>query len=336
MKRLLILLLILALPLTMGAAGTEPTEEPAAEDPAVQAALEQYRTIAAQADTYQYDPYGFAVPTGNYQYALVRLTPDDAVPTLLLSQETEDYTCYVRLFRYDPETDTVQAPEEPLTEVTAQEGGERIGLSMSGDGNGLHTQSLMAMTGEFTIFRITIDEDGQLKTEEAWSGRIDAVPEDITSTKIEWYDIEDAEALESWTPEEATGPADGDVPEDTGPLPEDGDRLVLQGTLNEYSYDETVALQGQPDPNAQYTDHSQTFWLIVLDEPQTLELWAFDGPGYYRSGDVALIGLTDPTGLEQYAGQHVTFSIDPAVTLWPSDSSMPLGQPRTSDVHILN
>ena len=49
-----------------------------------------------------------------------------------------------------------------------------------------------------------------------------------------------------------------------------------------------------------------------------------------------MIWVSEPAGLEAYAGQHVTFSIDPEHMFWPSDTSLPLGQPRTEDVHILN
>ena len=48
-----------------------------------------------------------------------------------------------------------------------------------------------------------------------------------------------------------------------------------------------------------------------------------------------MIDVTYAQGLESYDGQHVTFSIDPNNTWWPSDTSLPLGQPRTDDVHIL-
>ena len=78
-------------------AAPEPTEEPA--DP-VADALEQYRIVVGQADTYLYDPD--AEPSGNYRYALVQMQPEDTAPTLLLEQETADYLYYALAFRYDP------------------------------------------------------------------------------------------------------------------------------------------------------------------------------------------------------------------------------------------
>lgn len=119
------------------------------------------------------------------------------------------------------------------------------------------------------------------------------------------------------------------------PLPEDGDRLVLTGTLNEYSYDEVAAMAGNYPANDYERQLTPTFWLIVLDEPQTIEIMSGAGPDPYSS-KASMICASDPTGLEPYAGQHVIFSIDPNKTFWPSDASLPLGEPRTGDIHILN
>ena len=44
---------------------------------------------------------------------------------------------------------------------------------------------------------------------------------------------------------------------------------------------------------------------------------------------------TGADGLEQYIGQSLTVSIDADDTWWPSDTSLPMGQPRTSDVNVL-
>ena len=64
--------------------------EAQAKDPIYQA-LEQYRTIIGQADSY-YSQLT-TTPTGKYRYAIVQLHPNDPVPSLLLEQETADYIC---------------------------------------------------------------------------------------------------------------------------------------------------------------------------------------------------------------------------------------------------
>lgn len=63
----------------------------------------------------------------------------------------------------------------------------------------------------------------------------------------------------------------------------------------------------------------ETYDLIVLDEPQTMSLRRGDGSGN-REGEVHLVDVSYAEGIAQYAGQHLTFSIDPNQTYWPSDA----------------
>ena len=118
----------------------------------------------------------------------------------------------------------------------------------------------------------------------------------------------------------------------TAQLPADGDRIVFRGTLKAYSHSEVVALQGQGDPEP---DRGETYYLIVLDAPQTMNLRSGDPTSGLRSGEVHLIDVTYAEGIAQYVGQSLVFSIDPNRTYWPTDASLPLGEPRTDDIHIL-
>lgn len=319
-----------------GSAPIQTEEDPA--DQALEQALEQYRLIVSQADSYSYSPYS-VTPTGSYRYALVQLETDDPVPTLLLSQEGDDYSDRVRLFQYDPDTDQVIQPEESLEEYSGG-GGYASGLSLQGDGKGLGLSEIAGGTGSTVMTRITL-QNGALVREKQWSGRMDApASEKPDFMDIPWHDISDFSALDSWTPENGTTQP-GDSSDSSsgsgaeGELPTDGDRIVFTGTIDTYSYEEVIALQGCPDPNASWSDPSQTFHLIVLDTPQEMELQSGDPVGAPRSDTVRVISVAYAEGLEQYDGQHLTFSIDPEATYWPSDTSMPVGQPGTRDVHVL-
>ena len=66
----------------------------------------------------------------------------------------------------------------------------------------------------------------------------------------------------------------------------------------------------------------------MLDTPQEMELQSGDPVGAPRSDTVRVISVAYAEGLEQYDGQHLTFSIDPEATYWPSDTSMPGGTAR--------
>ena len=320
----------------------------AAKDP-VDQALEAYKKILSQADSYTYTQ-DFVTPTGRYQYALVQLEPEDPVPTLLLSQETEEYLWFIRVFQYDPESGTVLAPPESLTEGVAEIGGYRGGLGQMADGRGLRTISVSGGTGVTVIDRITLEGE-HLVTITAWGGSfVNTIPEEFSFVEIQWHDGSDTAPLDSWPDSDGTSGGENETeisssqsaasqPGAAAPsLPEDGDRIVFTGTVDSYSYQEVVNLQGCPDPNAPWTDTTQNFRLIVLDTPQVMELETGDPSpvSRARSGEVCLIDVSLAEGLESFDGQHLTFSIDPEETYWPSDASMPVGQPSTRDVHILN
>ena len=301
----------------------------------VQAAMEQYRAIISQASSYQYEPGGGTTPTGNYRYALVQMQAKDTVPTLLLEQEASNYLYYARVFQYDPVSATVIQPEpsEFMAEGATPTGGIRCSLAMQGDGNGIQSMNWSSGTGQGDMYRVTLN-GASLREEPQWSGRIDQVPGELTSAAIEWHDISDMSALGGQTGE-ISQPAEPDASGGEEPLPEDGDRLVLTGTLNEYSYDDVAAMAGNYPANDYERQLNPAYWLIELDQPQIIEIMSGGGPELI-SDEASLIWISDPSGLEQYAGQHVTFSIDPSATWWPSDVSLPLGEPRTADVHILN
>ena len=320
----------------------------AAKDP-VDQALEAYKKILSQADSYTYTQDS-VTPTGRYQYALVQLEPEDLVPTLLLSQETEEYLWFIRVFQYDPESRTVLEPPESLTEGVAEIGGYRGGLGQMADGRGLRTISVSGGTGVTVIDRITLEGE-HLVTITAWGGSfVNTIPEEFSFVEIQWHDGSDTAPLDSWPDSDGTSGGENETeisssqsaasqPGAAAPaLPEDGDRIVFTGTVDSYSYQEVVTLQGCPDPNAPWTDTTQTFRLIVLDAPQVMELETGDPSpvSRARSGEVCLIDVSLAEGLESFDGQHLTFSIDPEETYWPSDASMPVGQPSTRDVHILN
>lgn len=330
------------------AAGSAPLVTEAAKD-LVEQALEAYKTILSQADSYTYTQDS-VTPTGRYQYALVQLEPEDPVPTLLLSQETEEYLWFIRVFQYDPESGTVLEPPESLTEGVAEIGGYRGGLGQMADGRGLRTISVSGGTGVTVIDRITLEGE-HLVTITAWGGSFaNTIPEEFSFVEIQWHDGSDTAPLDRWPDSDGTSSGENGTetsssqaaasqPGAAAPsLPEDGDRIVFTGTVDSYSYQEVVALQGCPDPNAPWTDTTQTFRLIVLDTPQVMELETGDPSpaSRARSGEVRLIDVSLAEGLESFDGQHLTFSIDPEETYWPSDASMPVGQPSTRDVHILN
>ena len=313
----------------------EPTPEPDPEPDSLTLALEQYRSIAGQADTYD---YGSDDPTGAYRYALVRMAQEDTVPALLLEQDTAFGISLVLVFQYDVGSGAVLQADGSLSEGVASAGGYRGSLSAAGDGNGLLSAEFSSGTGAASTYRVTLDGT-MLQSEAVWEGTLgdgtDTTDTEIGYLEIDWHEIGDPSGLDSWTPPAAvpSQPDTGEPEPSEAAVPTDGDRIVFQGTLGAYSYSEVLALQGQADPNPG-SDMGETYYLIVLDTPQTMNLRSGDGLSS-RNGEVHLVNVSYVEGIGQYAGQHLTWSIDPSQTYWPSDTSLPLGEPSTDDVHIL-
>lgn len=318
----------------------EPTPAPKPEPEPVELALRQYRTIVGQADTYDYNSTDD--PTGAYRYALVRMAPEDDIPALLLEQDTTFGISFVLVFRYDADNKTVLQASDTLMEGVASAGSYRGGLSAAGDGNGLLSTEFSSGSGQGYTSRVALDGD-TLRSEIIWEGSIfddtDKTVGDIGSIDINWHDVSDTSALDGWTPDAPQPiPTPAEPTGETAALPTDGNRIVFRGTLHSYTYDEVVALQGEPDPNAQWADTSEVFWLILPEEPQTMSLGSSGGGGF-TEGTVDIISVTYSQGMEQlkqYEGQQLVYSIDPNTTWWPSDTSLPLGKPLAiGEIHVL-
>lgn len=315
-----------------------PEPEPEPEPDPVELALEQYRIITSQADTYDYD--AMEEPTGDYWYALVRMTPDGVVPALLLKQDTTFGISSILTFQYDTGSGAVTQASDTLSEGAASAGGYRGGLSAAGDGYGLLSTEFSSGTGEGFTFRMVLDGD-KLRSDVIWQGNIfedtDTAIEEIGTADIDWHNVSDTSALASWTPgappSASTAPAEPE-PEPSAEPVTDGDRIVFTGTLGSYSYTEVLTLQEISEPNPG-SDRGETYWLIVLDTPQNMTLCSIGSEMGTYEGEVRIVNVTGADGLEQYDGQKLTVSIDAGHTWWPSDTSLPLGQPGTTDVHIL-
>lgn len=319
-----------------GTVSSEAAPEP--ETDPVGLALASYRALVPTADTlyYGYDK----TPTGVYRYALCRLNAEDDFPSIVLEQQAETLEYHMLVYRWNEETGEATRVAG-MADDGETRGGLRTGLSQMADGDGLRHTVVYSATGETVITRFTQNEQEPraLSFVDEWTGAFtDPIPESLDFYELVWYDVSDLSGLESWSWPPAA-PSGGSVPQDvpqsvsSAAPAQDGDRIVFTGTIDTYTHDEVVALQGQPDPNAPWSDTEATYRLIVLDAPQTMELTSVDG---MRSGEVRMINVTGAPGLDGLDGQHLTFSIDAASAWWPSDTSLPLGQPGTQDVHVLD
>ena len=327
------------------------TDDSIRKDDSVDEALEQYRTVIANAANYDFGDY--TSPEGTYQYALEYMKSDDPNPSLLLRQCGTRGLDYIRVFYYDPSTGSLIAPGETLTEGVAGAGGFRGGIGMMEDGDGICFFAASSGTGELSTSRVTLNGD-ILVTEVIWTGILGQEdPAQPKNREIIWYDTSDFSGFDN-----LSAPSSGD---ETSSLTEETDaaaeenpnadevsawtageqaagRTVLTGIIRSYNYDEVIVLQGVPDPNAPYTDKSRTYTVITLDQPQIVNGMDIDG---HREDEVSMIKVFDQ-GSGPYAvpadlnGQSITFSISADTFYWPSDTGLPLGVPSTNDIHIFS
>jgi RNA polymerase sigma factor (sigma-70 family) len=332
----------------------EPTAMPepeSEEEQLLEKIKEEYMITIQNAGVYEFAEHGSAVPTGNYRYALVTMDPDDRFPLLLVEQEVADGMYYVLdIGKYDEETGMISAITTDIQDGVSG-GYYRSAIGIPNSGYGILRTEVMDGSGNTQISQYTLNVDNTLRGETVWSGRLDQIPAEYTANEITWYDWTDMSGLDglenminlSGNPAETAPESDGtqeqsdpgaaqETPSETA-LPTDGNRYVFTGTVNTYSHNEVLALQGISDPNPG-SDMGETYTLIVLDTPQSMELMSGGGDGL-RSGTVSIIDVTDVSGIEQYIGQNLIFSIEPTATYWPSDTSLPLGEPSTADVHVL-
>ena len=320
---------------------SEESSEETTDEISTQAeALEQYKRIISNAAGYDYYN-GDLVLEGDYKYALVKLQENDSVQTLLLGAKTVGESYYIRVFRYDPGTKTVHQPAEAIDEGMVSRS-VVTGVSMMANGNGIHWMSMVRGTGATDIYRVTLDGD-VLRKELVYTGGFDAeLPDEFKSVEIEWHSTGDLSAIDrqlssvdpSSTSPQQLPPATEIQASTQATLPTDGDRIVLTGTINDYDYNGVIEVQGEPDPNPS-TNRTERYVLFVLDKPQVMILEQGDGSGEKVSGVVRMIYIGPYSNLGQYYGKHVTVSVDPDEMTWPSDTSMPLGQPSGS-VRVLN
>ena len=173
---------------------TEATESISPNDEA----LEQYKIVVEQASTYKFsDDYYFS-PTGNYQYALVKMKSDDLVQTLLLAQEVSNGDSYVRLFKYDTDTKVMHQPYKPYIVVNFSGGRNSVieNFNKMANGDGLRILGVSRGRGEVLIQKVTLAGDN-LNIENIYTGRLDDnIPAEFDGAEIEWHNISDLSAFD--------------------------------------------------------------------------------------------------------------------------------------------
>ncbi len=305
-----------------------------------------------------------------YSYAFTEMTGDD-VPELLLDKYDEDSGYdYIKIFYYDASSDSVLTAADTIQAGVAGVGGFRGGVSGSLSGKGLYESSWSSGTGAGSIYLYSISigtdqltlshsfvEDFQIGSDTPSSTASD-------ETTITWYAIDDTtgiDAFEAGTLNLNTQAA-ADASENTEENAEDssgesdaGDTTttlkadnvtIFEGTIRYLTADELLAIQGQPDPYYGIDTSSFRYVVLILDNSTTMTANSGDGSGT-RSGTANMICLYSvesygsstygsiPDDVAAHDGERAVVRFSAVTDLWwPSDASLPLGEPSGEPAEI--
>lgn len=218
--------------------------------------------------------------------------------------------------------------------------GEHKGLlraSVAGDGL-LYTEEDLG-TGEVRHYRMTFIRHASQRivsvgmADEPFAGG-ELVERE--AREIKWYSIDDLSLLDKL----ARGELGNDVEKiDRVAQAQDAGLTVLEGTLRVLEASELLEMQGMRDM-AEWLDDGLTYVVLELDEETELTVTAGDNSGLVE-GSASMIALKPVTSpgwtVNDWGdnGAHARVAINPRMTWWPSDVSLPINQPRSSDYLVL-
>ena len=289
---------------------------------------------------------GSDVPT--FDYALVAVKPGE-LPALLLRAMGSDGrwadAAEIVPLTVNDAGDGLSAGVAPLWEDISQAEERQRSVMASAYGDGLLVEDMNRSTGEGVVRRRRFEADA-IRPEPVCELRegSDSMAAKVAAEEfvpIPWEPCPPSGAnLDGLASLKAL--ADGTW--QSTAVREDKDRsaaeqfglVLLTGTVRELDDRGIAALQGIENPNPP-SDDLVMHAVLELDEPATLTALGAGGSAP-REGEVRLILIergTSELAWGAYQDKHVTVAIDPAMLTWPSDTSLPLGEPSVATAGIV-
>ena len=328
-------------PANGSASGSTVAEASSSKTSAQAVAAELYRDAIADAASHfeTKNVEDELVQSGEYTYALAEVKNLDAPALLLCLHGDEDQwggVDFVSVLYVDADGKLAEY-ESTLSRGVSGVGGYRGEIYASAYGDGLLATELSSGTGDTSTSRLSFDGStwtsqqiyhGSLALETACTAPLEAEQCELTWTATDDLSVLDALEDETWASN-----VDGSAADAVSAAEEAG-LQVYTGTLRLLDTDGVCALQGVSNPNPGYSE-AEAYTLLVFDEETDVD--ANNGDGIGRStGKAAMIRLAlDDAAWNVYDGQQVTIAIDPNLIWWPSDASVPLGQPKASSFTVL-
>lgn len=326
---------------TNGSAGSTVAEATTSEPSTQAAAAELYRNAIADAASYFENKNVEAelIQSGEYTYALAEVENLDA-PVLLLNLHGDEAQWggidFVSILYVDADGKLADY-ENTLSKGVSSVGGYRGDICASAYGDGLLASEVSSGTGDTGTSRLSFD-GSTWTSQQVYHGSLAlettcTAPLETEQRELTWTSTDDSSVLDALEDGTWTSNVD-DSAADAVSAAEEAGLQIYTGTLRVLDTDGVCALQGVSNPNPGYSE-AESYTLLVFDGETDVD--ANNGDGIGRStGKATMIRLAlDDAGWNVYDGQQVTIAVDPNLIWWPSDASVPLGQPKVSGFTVL-
>lgn len=117
-------------------------------------------------------------------------------------------------------------------------------------------------------------------------------------------------------------------------------RQVVSGTVKVLSYNQVLEAQNIQDPNPGYSDTNQIFMILILDNKTSVTLHHSGDMGNPpHPSDATMMAIEDGSPakqiMEKYVNKKVYVSFIVNDGFFPSDTGLPLGEPRLSNLKVI-
>lgn len=330
---------------TSAAAGKTATVQKGSQAQKLQTAFEQYTEILDAPAKYL-TALDLDNSSGAYKYALTEMN-GDGIPELLFGADDGNGLLNVQVFSADGSGNPFIAPSKVLLDGVASGGGTRASVMGSKAGNGIIQVLGSASNPQWYCNRMVLQGSELVKSENCDFTFGDSTPVlDGDGAELQWLDVSVRSALQKLAgPAGAAGakqPAGGKSADQKAKAiaaAKAQGKQVFEGTIRILNHAELTGLQGISDPNPDYsgTFKYEKYAILVFDGTQTVTGMSGDGSGMQTgSAKLLCVGAYYP-GVDSvdttpewvpYNGKRVVVAGTAEDVGWPSDTSLPLGEPR--------
>lgn len=330
---------------TSSAAGKTATVQKGSQAQKLQTAFEQYTEILDAPAKYltALDLYN---SSGVYKYALTEMN-GDGIPELLFGADDGNGLLNVQVFSADGSENPFKAPSNVLLDGVAAGGGTRAFILGSKAGNGIIQALGSASNPQWYCNRMVLQGSELVKSENCDFTFGESAPVlDGDGAELQWLDVSDRSALQKLAgpagtagSKQSSGSKSADQKAKAIAAAKAQGKQVFEGTIRILNHAELTGLQGISDPNPDYsgTFKYEKYAILVFDGTQTVTGMSGDGTGMQTdSAKLLCVGAyyagvdsvdTTPEWVP-YNGKRVVVAGTAEEVGWPSDTSLPLGEPR--------